>query len=71
MSRVKSWVVLALLCVFSSVLVWANVGMAKIYENFDGPYYAIVAKSFYDKQTISKNFEFPQPLEYYPAHFPL
>lgn len=70
MSRVKSWVVLALLCIFSSGLVWTNVGMAKIYENFDGPYYAIVAKSFYDKTIIGSNFEFSQPLEYYPAHFP-
>lgn len=57
--------------VFSTLALWVPVGMQKIYENFDGPYYVVVAKSWYDKAFIGKNFSFPLPLEYYAAHFPL
>ena len=46
-------------------------GFKTIYQNFDGPYYLVVAKGWYDKATIGKYFSFNLPLEYYPAHFPL
>lgn len=46
-------------------------GMETIFTNFDGPNYLIVAKSWYDKAFIGKNFSIPLPLEYYPAHLPL
>jgi hypothetical protein len=45
-------------------------GMQSIVANYDGPLFLVVAKSFYDPATISENFEFPLPSEYYAAHFP-
>ena len=44
--------------------------MQKIYENFDGPYYLIVAKTWYNQSLIKENFSFSLPVEYYAAHFP-
>jgi len=46
-------------------------GMATIVENYDGPYFLVVAKTFYDKSEIQENFQLNVPAEYYPAHFPL
>ncbi len=63
--------ILAMVSVFSTVALWIPIGMQKVYENFDGPYYVVIAKSWYDKAFIGNNFSFPLPLEYYPAHFPL
>lgn len=63
--------ILAVVSVFSTLALWVPVGMQKVYENFDGPYYIVIARSWYDKVFIGKNFSFPLPLEYYPAHFPL
>jgi len=45
-------------------------GMLTVFKNYDGPNYLVVAKCWYNKSCISKNFSLPQPLEYYPAHFP-
>lgn len=64
------WLFLAGLTVVSSAAVWLPVGMSRIYENFDGPYYIAVAKSWYDRDFLARTFSFPIPLEYYPAHFP-
>lgn len=47
------------------------VGMQTVYENFDGPYYLVIAKCLYQPECIAANFSIPLPLEYYPAHFPL
>ncbi len=55
----------------STLAVWVAVGMKTIIQNYDGPYYAVVAKTFYDKPAISTQFSFPLPLEYYAAHLPL
>ncbi|KKU03468.1 MAG: hypothetical protein UX99_C0024G0005 [Candidatus Amesbacteria bacterium GW2011_GWB1_47_26] len=63
--------ILAVVSVFSTLALWVPVGMQKVYENFDGLYYVVIAKSWYDKAFIGNNFSFPLPLEYYPAHFPL
>ena len=57
--------------ILSTLALWIPVGMQKVYENFDGPYYVVIAKSWYDKVFIGTHFSFPLPLEYYPAHFPL
>lgn len=46
-------------------------GMATIVANYDGPLFLVVAKSFYNPEIIKWNFQFPLPLEYYAAHFPL
>ncbi len=45
-------------------------GMATVIQNYDGPLYLVVAKTFYNIAQI-KTFEIPLPVEYYAAHFPL
>lgn len=71
MTRIpKSWL-LVLLAVVSTIAIWASLGLTTIRQNFDGPYYAVVARTFYNKQAIGTKFSFPLPLEYYAAHLPL
>lgn len=41
-----------------------------IYANFDGPNYMVISKCWYQPDCIRQSFSLPQPLEYYPAHFP-
>lgn len=55
----------------STLMVWAAIGMKTIYENYDGVFYVVVAKTWYVPDLIRGLFSFPLPLEYYPAHFPL
>lgn len=44
-------------------------GMAPVIANYDGPYYIVAAKTFYEPEKI-KTFQFSLPTEYYAAHFP-
>lgn len=67
----KNWLIIILTVFISTIAIWWTAGFKTIYQNFDGPYYLVVAKSWYDKATIAKYFSFPIPLEYYAAHFPL
>lgn len=67
----KNWLIIILAVLISTIAVWRAVGLKTIYQNFDGPYYLAVARSWYDRATLGKYFSFPVPLEYYPAHFPL
>jgi len=46
-------------------------GMATIVANYDGPLFMVVAKTFYNPELIKNLFQFPLPVEYYAAHFPL
>ncbi len=46
-------------------------GTKSLWQNFDGPNYLIVAKTWYNKEAIKTEFSSPLPTEYYPAHFPL
>lgn len=62
---------LVLIGLFSTILIWLVLGMNTIYQNFDGPYYAVVAKTWYQVDLIRNQFSFPLPLEYYAAHLPL
>lgn len=41
-----------------------------VFANYDGPNYMVIAKCWYQKDCIAKNFSLPLPLEYYPAHLP-
>lgn len=45
-------------------------GLFTLFQNYDGPNYLVIAKSWYDKAFISSHFSLPTPLEYYPAHLP-
>ena len=47
-----------------------SAGAESLWSNYDGPNYIIVAKSWYDSETIRQTFSNPLPLEYYPAHLP-
>lgn len=48
------------------------VGMNCILQNFDGPYYIVVAKSFYNREVFNDlRVEIPLKFEYYAAHLPL
>ncbi len=69
-SRLASGILIAAISVFSTLAVWLGVGTNKIYRNFDGIYYVVVAKTWYNKALIEKNFSIPLPAEYYAAHFP-
>lgn len=46
-------------------------GTQTLWQNFDGPNYLIVAKTWYNQNAIRYQFSSPLPVEYYPAHFPL
>lgn len=71
MARAKSWGIIAVVVVVSTFMLWMAAGTDVVKRNYDGPYYAVVAKSWYDKKIIGENFSFTLPLEYYAAHFPL
>lgn len=64
-------VLVVLVTIGSSAVLWLMLGTSVIYQNFDGPYYGVVAKSWYVPEVIGANFSFPIPYEYYPAHLPL
>ncbi len=46
-------------------------GPIALWKNYDGPNYLIVAKTWYNKTLIKKEFSAPLPVEYYPAHMPI
>jgi hypothetical protein len=48
-----------------------SAGNTTLWQNFDGPNYLIVAKTWYNIEKIKTEFSSPLPAEYYPAHFPL
>ncbi len=85
-TKIKSLLFILAVTVFPTLLVWlpfflriqnfwgiplSNGGMATIVENYDGPLYLIVSKTFYNATAITQNFQFTLPVEYYAAHFPL
>lgn len=45
--------------------------MATVVANYDGPYYIVVAKSFYDPALIENRYPFALEPIYYSAHYPL
>lgn len=70
----KKIILLWLIALGSTILVWLPLltqsKMRLVFANYDGPNYLVVAKCWYQKDCIAKNFSLPLPLEYYPAHFP-
>lgn len=71
MNRARNWALLALISLFSTLVLWLPAGMNTVYENFDGPYYLVVAKTWYNKTLIGQSFSIPLPAEYFAAHLPL
>ncbi len=60
--------------VSTTLIIWAtfyfNGRMNRIFANYDGPNYIVIAKCWYEKTCTGSSFSIPLPLEYYPAHFP-
>lgn len=86
MKQIRNGVLIVLISIVPTLLIWApfvfrlpslwNIplpvnGMETIVANYDGPLYLVVAKSFYNPGIIKSSFQFPLPVEYYAAHFPL
>ena len=82
-TKYKNQISLVCLTILTSMLFWLifylnipekigfnNVTLETIFANYDGPNYMVIAKCGYNKDCIGPNFSLPQPLEYYPAHFP-
>lgn len=47
-----------------------STNLETVFANYDGPNYMVIAKCWYQKDCIAKNYSLPMPLEYYPAHLP-
>ncbi|MDO8488376.1 MAG: hypothetical protein Q7S31_03640 [bacterium] len=71
MAKIKDLAIISAVTLFSTFIVWGFTGIDVIRRNFDGPYFAVVANSWYSFDRIRLAFSFPLPLEYYAAHFPL
>ncbi len=82
----RNLLIIAAVSLFSTLLLWLpfflklpsfwkialpQEGMATIMKNFDGLYYVVTSKSFYNPEFITSNFSFNLPAIYYSAHFPL
>lgn len=70
----KHLIILIAISVISSLVLWLPFSlrnqMTKVFANFDGPNYIVIAKCGYNPDCIRTKFSLPLPLEYYPAHFP-
>lgn len=87
MKKYTNFIILALVSVFTSLVLWLpfflrlesiwgiklpQAGMATVVANYDGPYYLVVAKTLYDPELIKTNFsQFSLDPIYYSAHYPL
>jgi len=72
--KFKQILLLSAITIVSTIIVWLPFSfrsqMTKVFANFDGPNYLAIAKCAYKPKCIRTNFSLPQPVEYYPAHFP-
>ncbi len=70
----KELLILTAAIVISTLIIWLPFSlrnqMDKVFANFDGPNYIVIAKCAYNPECIRTNFSLPSPIEYYPAHFP-
>ena len=82
-TKYKNQINLVCLTILSSLFFWLifyfnipgkigfnDVTLETVFANYDGPNYMVIAKCGYKKDCIGPNFSLPQPLKYYPAHFP-
>lgn len=84
--KIKGFLPITLLSLLPTLAIWipfyfriekfwniplSRAGMATIVSNYDGPLYIVVAKTLYNAGLIKELFQFPLPVEYYAAHFPL
>ncbi|MCX6705771.1 MAG: hypothetical protein NTV24_01545 [Candidatus Woesebacteria bacterium] len=86
MKKIQKLLLLAAISLIPTIFIWISffvrvkniwgiplpqAGMATIVSNYDGPIYLVIAKSLYNPEFIKWNFQFPLPIEYYAAPFPL
>jgi len=72
MRRILPYLILAIISVFSTLIIWKMAGMENIYKNNDGPLYVVVAKTFYKPEEIEKlKLESGLKSNYFAAHLPL
>jgi len=82
-TKIRHLFLLLSITLFSTLLFWGafyfdvpgkigldHVSMETIWANYDGPNYLAISKCGYRPDCIRQSFSLPQPLEYYPAHFP-
>jgi hypothetical protein len=82
-TKYSKYFVLSLITILVSVVFWyvfyfnvpGKIGfpstqLETVFANYDGPEYMVIAKCGYTRNCIATKFSLPQPLEYYPAHFP-
>ncbi|MBL7078570.1 hypothetical protein ISS42_02850 [Candidatus Shapirobacteria bacterium] len=74
LARFRPLLIPFLILAITTLIIWApfalNDQMTRIFANYDGPNYLVIAKCGYDPDCIRTTFSQPLPLEYYPAHFP-
>ncbi|MFN4212736.1 MAG: hypothetical protein ACK4FL_02100 [Microgenomates group bacterium] len=71
MRRIFSYLILTFLSLISTFILWFKVDMMTVYQHYDGPWYVVVAKTFYDpKQIESLKLETALPEKYFAAHLP-
>src|SRR4030042_6779772 len=84
--NIRRWLALAAITIIPTLLIWLPFflrlktfwtiplptnGMATIVANYDGQLDLVVAKTLYNNEAIKTTYQFPLPVEYYAAHFPL
>lgn len=74
----KDWLIIAAFFVFGTVILYGyfwffhNLKLQLVYQNWDGPSYLIISKSFYDPVVTDKvNFIHFRPPSYFAVHLPL
>ncbi len=72
MRRIFPYLILSLLVLLSTFVLWFRFNPLTIYSHYDGPWYVVAAKTFYDPQKISAlKLETGLPDKYFAANLPL
>ncbi|MFH0979700.1 MAG: hypothetical protein V1803_02000, partial [Candidatus Roizmanbacteria bacterium] len=72
MRRIYPYVILTLLVLISTFILWSRFNLMTIYKHYDGPWYLVAAKTFYDPDKIRDlNLASALPEKYFAAHLPL
>jgi len=71
MRRILPYVILTFLTLISTFILWSRMDLMTVYQHYDGPWYVVVAKTFYDPAAIRNlKLEAAMPEKYFAAHLP-
>ena len=72
MRRIFPYVILTFITLISTFILWSRIDLMTIYKHYDGPWYVVVAKTFYNPTEI-KHLRLETGLneKYFAAHLPL